>query len=171
MQNCKKACGEYNELTQQVASLWGVVRELKKEKCDTKSLLNQSGKSYWDDLRPSLDGAQDVLRSFNFIVSRYAQINKKDRGLGRLWTRAKFGNKELSTLNDLRQKARFYVGAISAVLNTVTVGSLSRIEDLLRKAGLENLRPAIEDVASKVAALHDKEGTVLTYYSQDDTAV
>lgn len=171
LQNCKKACGEYDELTQQVASLWGVLRELKKENRDTKSLLHHQGKSHWDDLRPSLDGAQDVLRSLNSVVSRYAQINRRDRGLGRFWTRAKFGNKELGTLNDLRQKARFYVGAISAVLNTVTVGSLGRIEDLLRKAGLENLRPAIEDVAGKVAALHNQEGTVLTYYSQDDTAV
>lgn len=171
VRNCKKACGEYDELTQQFTSLWSVINDLKKEKSDAKSLLNRPGTSYWDDLRPSLDGAQQVLRPLNCIVSEYARINRKDTRLGRLWTRAKFGNKELSTLNDLRQKAKYYIGAISAVLNTVAVGSLGRIEDLLREAGLEKLKPTLEDVAGKLAASHEKAGTVLTCYSDDDTAV
>ena len=112
-----------------------------------------------------------VLRSLNEILVKYASINRKDRVIGRLWTRAKFGNKELSTLNDLHQKARFYTGAISALLNTVALGSLARIEASLEEAGLRDIKPAIEVIACRLAAMSHRDGSVLTAYSNDDRAV
>ncbi|KAL9609459.1 MAG: hypothetical protein Q9167_005788 [Letrouitia subvulpina] len=171
VQNCKKACGEYLELTRQVQSLYSAIKRLRHERSNLKSLLNRPEESCWEELRLSLDGSLDVLQSLNTIVAKYASVNRKDKGLGRLWTRAKFGNKELDTINDLRQKARFYTGTISTLLNTVTVGSLGRIENSLNEAGLKEIKPAIEDIARKLVASNNREGSVLTAYPNDDTAV
>ncbi len=172
VQNCRKACGEYDDLTRQVQSLRGVIRKLRDEAANPKSLLNRPGKSScWEELRPSLEGSREVLRSLNVILVKYASINRKDKMIGRLWTRAKFGNKELGTLNDLRQKARYYTGAISTLLNTVAIGSLGRIENSLDEAGLKDIKPAIEVIAERLISMSHGEGSVLTAYANDDRAV
>ena len=171
VQNSKKAVGEFDELTRQTQSFHSVIRKLRNEKANPESLLNRTTESHWEDLRPSLDGSRDVLESLNAILVKYASINRKDKGLGRLWTRVKFGNKELDALNDLRQKVRFYSGTISAVLNTITVGSLGRIEKSLDEAGLKDIKPALDNIAKKLVASNHKEGSVLTAYANDDTAV
>ena len=88
-----------------------------------------------------------------------------------LWTEAKFGNKELDALNDLRGRARFYTSTISYLLDTVTSGSLGRIERSLDEAGLKDLKPAIEDIARNLVASNREEGSVLTAYTNDDSAV
>lgn len=174
VRNCRKACGEYDEVTRQCESLHSVIRRLKREKSNPTSLLNRREDFFWQDLLPSLDGIQKVVLDIDSIVAKYASLNRKEKGLGRLvqlWTKAKFGNKELDALNDLRSRARFFTSTMSTLLETVTSGSLGRIERSLDEAGLKDLKPAIEGIARKMVASNRKEGSVLTAYTNDDSTV
>lgn len=76
VRNCRKACGEYDELTNQCECLHSVIRRLKREKSDPKSLFNRPEESFWQDLRPSLDGIEDVVLDIDSIVAKYASLNR-----------------------------------------------------------------------------------------------
>jgi hypothetical protein len=84
--NCRRACGEHDELTRVVASLHSVLRHLEQEATSPASLLNRQDETSSDDLSTSIEGCRRVLSVLDIILGKYNALGEEKRaGDGRLF--------------------------------------------------------------------------------------
>ncbi|KAK5683153.1 hypothetical protein LTS10_004684 [Elasticomyces elasticus] len=162
-QGWKKACGEYADVTASLDSLLIILTRIGSETAKPESILVRSADDA-ADLKKILASTSPTVRELNGVVKQY-----KSLGLGKSreknWDRIRFGVKDLT---ELRLKLNQHVIAITAYLETVGLGALSRIERGLET--LPQIKYTIDALAADIRAGR-REASVLTTYDDDDKEV
>jgi hypothetical protein len=174
LEGARKACGEHDDLTREVASLHKVLQRLRKELVSPDSLLHRA-----DDRRQELDehckAVEALLKVIDDVITKYSLLSSKDRkkAAQRLWQKVRFGNGELKDMADIRLKLATYTSAISMSLNICSLGSQGRVEKELRNVsvklgeGLEGITAKLDWSAANITA-QNRDGTIWTNYDNDD---
>ena len=170
VQNTRKACGEHDELTQEVLGLHIVLRRLEQEISKPESPLNRSGDTYKEETEIIIRGCSKVLRVLDTILEKYNRLSEEERSWRKLWQKIRFGNGEIADLQDLRSKMVTNTSALSLTLNMASLGSLGRIEKQM-KGDLQEIKIAIHGTAARLIAKSNDEGSILTSYANDDKSV
>ena len=90
--SCHRACGEYNGLTRDVASLHVVLRRLENESTNPESLLSRQDDTGKEYLKKSAEGCSKVLSILDNILEKYNALSEKEKAGKRLWSKIKFWN-------------------------------------------------------------------------------
>ena len=170
VQNTRKACGEHDELTQEVLGLHIVLRRLKQEISKPESPLNRTGDTYKEEIEIITRGCSKVLRVLDTILEKYNRLSEEERSWRKLWQKIRFGNGEIADLQDLRSKMVTNTSALSLTLNMASLGSLGRIEKQMT-GDLQEIKIAINGNAACLIAKSNDEGSILTSYANDDKSV
>ena len=173
VQNTRKACGEHDEITREVFSLHVVLRRLEREVEKPESTLNRPGDTCREDLEVIASGCQKVLNVLDRILEKYNALSEEEKSVRKLWQRIKFGNGEIATLKDLREKTTYYTSALSLYLNMVSVGSIGKVEKQMEEAGgdLKEVKRAVNCLTAHLMVNSAREGSVLTSYTNDDKTI
>ena len=173
LKNSRKAFGEHDELTREVSALHVVLQWLRHEISKPESLINRPEESCREELKIILADCKKVLGVLDSLLVKYNDLSTSERDGDQLWQKLKFGNKEMSELPNLRGKLSYYNGTISCYLNLVSIGSVGRIEKQIDEAGddLKDIKFAVNDIAIRLSAKSDHEGSILTTYTDDDKNV
>ncbi|KAM0800783.1 hypothetical protein BDR22DRAFT_233856 [Usnea florida] len=176
VQNARKACGEHDELTQEVRSLHMVLRRLEQaiEKPESPSNGVRSGESDKEELEVIVNGCQRVLRELDQVLTKYNALSAQEKSGKRLWQKIKFGNGKMADLAAMRAKLTYYTSAMSLFLNMVSMGTMGRVERQMNDTGgdLKEIKAAVNGITAQLMSSSNRhEGSVLTAYADDDRAV
>ena len=173
VQNVRRACGKYHELTSQVKTSHVVLQRFERELSNPDSLLHKEDDH--EELTPILEGSQKILRVLYIILQKYNTLSEQERSGRRLWQKIRFGNGEVEDVRDQIGQLSYYTQALSLYLNLHTVGSLGRVEKHMKESGgdLKDIRLAVNDIAAHLSASgsNQREGSILSTYSNDDESV
>ncbi|KXL51205.1 hypothetical protein M433DRAFT_41457, partial [Acidomyces richmondensis BFW] len=162
-QGWKNACGDYADITGSLDSLLIILRRVDREARQPGSVLVRT-RTDAEDLRGVLVNSRSTVRELHAVVERY-----KSLGLGRSreknWDRICFGVKNLG---DLHARLNQHTTAITAYLEAVGLGSLTRIEHGLD--AIPQIKRTVDTLAAEIRAGR-REGTVLTAYDDDEQDV
>ena len=173
VQNARRACGEYDDLSQEVQSLHGVLRKLEHEIKTPESPLNHPNVSYKEELKTTVNGCKRVLNVLDVILTKYNKLSEKERSTKKLWQRIRFGNGEVADLRDQRSDLTYYTSALGLLLNMACAGSMGGVEKKMDDAGgdLKDIKAAVNGITAQLMSRNHHEGSVLTAYTDDDKAV
>ena len=176
VQNARKACGEHNELTQEVLSLHVVLRRLEHEvaKPETACKGVRSGESDNEELQVIVNGCRRVLNILDQVLTKYNALGEQERSGRKLWQKIKFGNGKMADMAEMRAKLTYYTSAMSLFLNMVSMGTMGRVERQMNDTGgdLKEIKAAVNGITAHLMSSSNRhEGSVLTAYADDDRAV
>jgi hypothetical protein len=78
--SCRRACGEYDGLTRDVAGLHVVLRRLENESTNPESLLSRQDDTRKENLKTHAEGCSKVLSILNNILEKYNALSEKGEG-------------------------------------------------------------------------------------------
>ena len=169
--NTRKACGEYDDLTQQVLGLHVVLSRLQQEVEKPESLF-QRRDSWKEELGSIATGCHKALGLLNQVLDKYNALSEREKSRKKLWQQIRFGNGQIMNITELRGKLTYYSSAMSLVLNMMLTGSMGRVEKQMNEAGcdLREIKLSVNGIAAHLMAQRCHEGSVLTAYAEDDRA-
>ena len=169
-QNSRKACGEHDELTQEVSTLHVVLKRLQHEITKPESPINKPADTSREEIEFLAGGCHRVLMILDQIWEKYNALSETERSGRKLWQKIKFGNGQMADLADLRSKVVFYTSAISLFLNMISIGTMGSVEKQMNDAGgdLKEIKQAVNGITAHLVAKDRSEGSVLTAYPDDD---
>ena len=173
VQNSRKACGEYDELTREVSSLHVVLKRLEHEAAKPESPVNKPGHSHWQELEFIASGCHRVLNILDQFLEKYNALSEVGRRRRKLWPKIKFGNGQMADLADYRGKVVYYTSVMSLWLNMISIGTMGSVEKQMNDAGgdLKEIKKAVNGITAHLIAKDRSEGSVLTAYPDDDKAI
>ncbi|TVY94113.1 hypothetical protein LAWI1_G001232 [Lachnellula willkommii] len=169
LQGARQACGEYDELTQEVASLHKVLQRVQREMAKARPSFDAEHRK---ELYGHLEGCAGVLRVLNRILEKYNSLGESDRKGKGLWKKVQFGNGEMRNLDYIRNQLLTHTVAINISLNLCIWGQLGDIGSQMDSQGGD-----IREIKSKVAwvvaemmanAKAEGNGSTWTVYEEDD---
>lgn len=172
VQNSRKACGEYDELTREALRLHAVLQRLEQEVAKPESPINRPGETSKEQLQRVAIDCEVVLKQLDKIVAAYASLSEEKRSARKIWQRVRFGNGQMADLGDLRSKVMLYTSEMLLYLNLISMSTVGRIEQRMDKEGgvLRDIKVAVEKkTAHTVLCGDNREGSILTTYADDDT--
>lgn len=176
VQNARKACGEHNELTQEVLSLHVVLRRLEREVEKPENPFNcvRSCESDKEELLDIVNRCQKILSVLNQVLTKYNSLSEQERSGKRLWQKIKFGNGKMTELSEMRARLTYYTSAMSFLLSIMSMSTMGRVERQINDAGgdLKEIKTAVNGITAHLMSSSNRhEGSVLTAYADDDRAV
>ena len=176
VQNARKACGEHDELTQEVLSLHVVLRRLEHGVGKPETAFNgvRSGELDNEELQVIVDGCRRVLNILDQVLTKYNALGEQERSGRKLWQKIKFGNGKMADIAEMRAKLTYYTSAMSLFLNMVSMGTMGRVERQMNDTGgdLKEIKTAVNGITAYLMSSSNRhEGSVLTAYAGDDRAV
>ena len=171
VQNSRKACGEYDDLTREATSIHDVLESLQHEIGLPGSLIGTDG--YSEELLSIACGCEKILKKLDAILVKYNALNEDERSVRKLWRSVRFGNGPIVDVEHLRAKLTYYISALTLLLNMASTGTMGRVERKMDEAGgdLRDIRFAVNRITAYLLAGNKAEGSVLTAYSGDDKNV
>lgn len=130
--NTHKACGEYDELTEQVSGLHVVLKRLEKEviigdrRGGQQAARDKEKSTDKDEIRVVGDGCAKVLGTLNKILEKYNGLGDKAPGskARKMWQKVRFGNNEVADVGELRGKVVYYTSLMTLLLNMRACGTI-----------------------------------------------
>ena len=176
VQNARKACGEHNELTQEVLSLHVVLRRLEHEVEKSETAFNgvRDGEPDKEELQVIVNGCQRVLNILDQVLTKYNALGEPERSGRKLWQKIKFGNGKMADMAGMRAKLTYYTSAMSLFLNMVSMGTMGRVERQINDTDgdLKEIKVAVNGITAHLMSSSNRhEGSILTAYADDDRAV
>ena len=174
VQNAQKACGEHDELTQEVLGLHLVIRRLEQEVRKPTCPINRDHDTYEEELEVLVQGCKKNLNVLDQVLTKYNALSDQERSGKRLWQKIRFGNGKVSDMAELRARLTYYTSAMSLFLNMVSLGTMGRVERQLNDAGgdLKEIKVSVNEIIAKLMSKSQgREGSILTAYADDDRAV
>ena len=172
VQNSRKACGEYRELTHETLRLHAVLQRLKQEIDKPDSPLNRPGDSCKEQLERIVIGCGRILKDLDKRVVAYAALAEEKGSSRKTWQKVLFGNGKTADLGDLRSKLTLYTAEMLFYVNLVSMDTVGRIEhQISRDRGvLRDIKIAVEKkTAHSALSGVDVEGSTWTSYADDET--
>ena len=173
VQNSRKACGEYDELTREVSSLHVVLKRLEQETAKPECPVNKPGHSYGEELVFIASQCHRKLKALDQVLEKYNALSEEERSGRKLWQKFRFGNGQMADLADYRSRVGYYTSIMSTWLNMIAIGTMGSVEKQMNDAGgdLKEIKEAVNGIAAHLIAKDRSEGSVLTAYSDDDKAI
>jgi hypothetical protein len=167
--NARKACGEHDDLTKEVTSVYTVLANVESEISNPESVINKAGDNRARELQHHIEGCERYLGRLDSVLSKYNALSESERSIQKLWQKIQFGNKEVANIKEIRQKMMTYSTAISTTLQLMSLGSQGRVERKLNRQGgkLDGICEKVNLVLARLNTTHP-EGTVMTNYTNDD---
>ena len=171
VQNSRKACGEYDDLTRETLRLHAVLQRLAQEVAKPESPINRPGESSKEQLERIAIDCEVVLTKLDKIVTAYASLGEEKRSARKIWQKVRFGNGQLVDLREVRSKLMSYTSEMLLYLNLVSMSTVGRIEQRMsRDEGvLRDIKIAVEKKTAHTTLGDNHEGSVWTSYTGDDT--
>ena len=171
VQNSRKACGEYDDLTRETLRLHAVLQRLAQEVDKQESPINRPGETSKEQLERIAIDCEGVLQKLDKIVAAYASLSEEKRSVRKIWQRVRFGNGQMADLADLRSKLISYTSEMLLYLNLVSMSTVGRIEQrMIRDEGvLRDIKIAVEKKIAHTALGGNQEGSIWTSHTADDT--
>ena len=173
IQNARKACGEYDQLTRETLRLHTILQRLEQEVAKSDSPVNRPGDTSKKQVEHIASDCGNILEQLDKIVADYAALTEEKRSARKIWQKVRFGNGQVVYLSDLRSKITLYTSEMLFYMNLVTMGSVGRIEQQMTKDGgvLNDIKIAVEKkTAHSVLSGTNVEGSMMTRYNDDDTS-
>jgi len=173
VQNFRKACGEHAEGTREASALHVVLGLLQQEVDKPESLVNRSGETCRDGLQTIVADCGKALSLLDKVLGKYNALSEEERSGRKLWLKIRFGSGEVADVRDLRNKILFYTSGISFYVNMASMGSIGRVEKRMDETGghLKDIKFAVNAISANLLSKGDREGSVLTAYTDDDRMV
>ncbi|CAG8974196.1 hypothetical protein HYALB_00007359 [Hymenoscyphus albidus] len=172
VEGAKAACGEHDDLTKEMVTLHTVLSHVETEMQNPDSMRGNKRDKRVKGLRNHIQGCDEHLLRLDRLLSKYNSLSKSEKSVQKLWQKAKFGNREIVSVKDIRQKVRTYTDAIAISLQLFSSGSQSRVErQMNRQSGsLDGIQESVNLVLAKLTAagLPAGGGSVMTDYRGDD---
>lgn len=169
LQGARQACGEYDELTREVASLHKVLQRVQREMAKARPSFDAEHRK---ELYGQLEGCAGVLRVLNSILEKYNGLGKSDRKGKGLWKKVQFGNGEMRSLGYIRNQLLTHTVAINISLNLFIWGQLGDIGSQMENQGgdIREIKSKVEWVVAEMMANAKAEGngSTWTVYEEDD---
>ena len=127
VQNARKACGEYDELTCEVDSLHTVLERLKHEAERRNGPLSRRECVYATELNLIVQNCGKTLRTLDGILAKYNALTDGERSTRKLWKQIRFGNGAVQSLVDIRIQLGTHTSLISMMLNMISIGTTRAI--------------------------------------------
>jgi len=175
-QGARKACGEHDELTREVSSLYKVLNRLRKEVSNPESQLNKASNDKRQELEEHVAGCEGILKTMHNVLTKYNALTGEQKRGRRLWQKIKFGNGQTKDLAEIRIKLSTHTSAIMMSLKLCSLDSMGRVETALGRVEarsamhgeqLHGIRKALHWVTANMTAV-SREGSVWTSYTNDD---
>src|SRR5258707_932711 len=100
----KRACGEHDELTQEMSSLVTVLDHVQSEISDPDSPINMARGNRRKELKDHIEGCLRHVRQMNIILKNFNALSNVERGGGSLWQKVRFGNGVVKDIAQIRLK-------------------------------------------------------------------
>ena len=175
VKNAREACGEHAGITVEVSALCAVIGRLEEEIGKPESALfgDSFGEIWIQELQNLVEACRKVMHVLDIILNKYNALNEQERSGRRLWQKIKFGNGEMRSLNELRNKIILYTSSINLYLNMATTGTTGRIEQKMNDHGgvLRDIQLSVNGIAAQLVTKNGHGGSVLTDYTNDDKSV
>jgi hypothetical protein len=191
--NCKQAGGEYLEIAREVRSLHSVLKSVRDEAENEKSLLFQRDPASISQLASTVEGCKGILEGIDSLLVKYhglAPDTLETSKSKKLWHRIRFGA-ELDELGKFRWKIITYTSTLAVLLDSVHLKATDRVEKIAgrvetqvesgfaevleRLEGFEDMRRAVLYIATKARAsqrYNSMESVLsLSTYADDDKEV
>jgi hypothetical protein len=175
-QGAKEACGENNELTREVSSLYKALNRLQKEVSNPTSFVSRANNERREELEEHAAGCREILKVMDAVLKKYNAL--EGNRPKQLWQKIKFGNGEMKNLAEIRIKLSAHTSAIMMSLNMCSLDSLGRVEETLGRVEaqssrhghhLRGIRKSLHWVTANMAATGGSgSGSVWTSYTNDD---
>ncbi|CZR58325.1 uncharacterized protein PAC_08217 [Phialocephala subalpina] len=165
----KRACGEHDELTQELSSLVTILDQVQSEISDPESPINTARGHRRKELKSHTQGCLRHVRQMNFILTTFNKLSSVQRAGASLWQKVRFGNGAVKDIAQIRLKISTYTTAITISLTLLSLGSRGEAErQLSRQRG--ELRGITESVNMLVAKLNatSNEGSIWTKCTDDE---
>jgi hypothetical protein len=121
--NAKHACGEYNDIIDEVVIAHSLLRRLRDEMLAPHSLIGGDTNSK-QDLTIIMAYCARQEKELEWMIQKFSGLSAGKGGVGQLWQKMRFGNGKMQDLADIRTKlANCY---ITLTLTVVLAGSQSR---------------------------------------------
>ena len=150
-----------------------MLKRLEHEVAKPENPVNKPGDSYWEELEFIASRCHRVLKVLDQILKSYNALSEVERSGRKLWQKIKFGNGQMADLADYRSKLVYYTSTMSLWLNTISTGTMGRVEKQMNDAGgdLKEIKEVVNGIAARLIAKDRSEGSVLTAYPDDDRAI
>ena len=168
VENARKACGEYDDLTKEVLSLHTVLSHIQSEMQDPESAISKAGNNRVRELHNHVEGCKTHLQRLDLVLSKYIALSEDERSARKLWQKVQFGNK-VTNVKDIREKVMTFTSAISTTLQLLSLGFQGKMERKLDRQGGQ-LKGICEKVNLVLCRMNivQAEGSVMTNYTNDD---
>ena len=173
VQNARSSCGAHDSLTREVGSLHIVLKRLETEVSKPNSILNRKGDHRRRELATLARDCKNVLNVLSRILEKYNELSEEKKSLKKLWQKVRFGNGEMQDLGKIRLEVVTYTQALTLFLNLLSVGTLGKMEAYMECHGddLREIKQSLHWVTASMQATSNREGSILTTYTEDDKAV
>ena len=153
-----------------------MLQRLEHEVTKPESPISRPGDTCGEELEVIVSGCQRVLQLLDRMLWKYNTLGETERSGRKLWQKIKFANGEMTDMADLRSKMTYYTSALSLFLNTVSLGTVGRVEQQMNDAGggLKEIKQAVNNITTRLVSREisgRSEGSVLTTYPDDEKAV
>ena len=171
VQNSRKACGEYDDLTRETLRLHAVLRRLAQEMAEQESPINRPGETSKGQLERIAIDCGVVLTKLDKIVTAYASLGEEKRSARKIWRIVRFGNGQLVDLREVRSKLMSYTSEMLLYLNLVSMSTLGRVEQRMSRVEgvLRDIKIAVEKKTAHTTLGGNQGGSVCTSHTSDDT--
>ena len=162
VQNSRKACGEYDDLTREALSSHAILQRLAQEVAKPESPINRPGETSKEQLERIAIDCGGVLQKLDKIVTAYASLSEEKRSVRKIWQRVRFGNGQMADLADLRFKLISYTSEMLLYLNLVSMSTVGRIEQRMNRdeAVLRDIKIAVEKKTAHTVLGRNQEGSI-----------
>ncbi|OCL10390.1 hypothetical protein AOQ84DRAFT_278275, partial [Glonium stellatum] len=158
--NWKNACGEYANITDDLAVLKTLLKWVETEALRPNSFLAHNPEDFgdWETLSKS---CRSLAHELQEILDKYKSLGTNRR---RNWDRIRLGNHDLDGLS---KRLVERMASLSAYVSMVGMSSQARVE----KEALPKLLQRMEDIAAQMRKGTSSINTALTTYEGDDKTV
>lgn len=171
-QGARKACGDYDDLTREIQSLYSVLRRLDRELDNPESLLNPADGDSKKEMRTVVAECHSSLHILDVILVKYNALGEKERSGRKWWQKVPFGTGRVEDVQEQRAKLNVFTSTLSFHVNITTLGSQGRVEKQMKAAGgdLEDIRKGVNRITAELMSKKGHDGSVMTNYDGDETA-
>ncbi|TVY71376.1 hypothetical protein LSUE1_G007717, partial [Lachnellula suecica] len=148
LQGARQACGQYDALTREVASLHTVLQRVQREL--VKGPESTANNERLQELHEHVAACSDTLRVMDAVLRKYNALSGTSAAPKRLWQKIRFGNGELKDLSAIRLQLSTHTAAIGMSLKLCVLGKLGEVEARLegQEGDLRGIRSSIDWIAA-----------------------
>jgi hypothetical protein len=120
VQNSRRACGEQDEFTRDIAGLHTVLQRMAHEAAKPDSLLNGQNDDHLEELGNITRECAELLKVINERLEEYNGLGDRKESFEKLWRSFRLGDLEMERMKDVRVRIAQYRESLNLYLNIIS---------------------------------------------------